>query len=192
MKKVVVDVDDILWDLNGRICQEYSIDFSNIVSFSISDNNVLSGIDKKKLVAGYIDESTFKEIEWYNGVSNLFDLEKLGANVFINSNSSNSSIVDLKFEQLKQVFKGVSDDKFILTIPSDSREKDIGDNVFIFLDDSPYNIAGCEAEYYIVIRKPWNTSDNGLSIMRHKLDKVIFCDTFIEAYSIIKNLLKGA
>lgn len=67
MKKVVVDVDDILWDLNGRICQEYSIDFSNIVSFSISDNNVLSDIDKKKLVAGYIDENTFKDIEWYNG-----------------------------------------------------------------------------------------------------------------------------
>lgn len=187
-KKIVVDVDDVLWGLNEKICSERGIDYSKIVTFSSSANPLLSESEKKELKESYGDAKIFRNIKWYEGVSELFSLEGYGATVIINSNNLCKEVMDTKEAEIRNNFPSIRDEQLVLNVPNNYSEKSIGDDVFILVDDSPYNVAKCNAEYYLVPRKPWNMSEDGTSIMKDKLNSVIFYDNFIEALEIMKRL----
>lgn len=188
-KKVVFDVDDILWGLNKRSAKIAGIDYNKLTVYSASDNYNLTDSEKEKLISAYSSPSTFEEIKWYRGIEELPKLEELGAEVYINSNSFNAEIAELKREQLKSVLD-FDDDRFILNIISDCKKKDIGDDVFCFVDDSPYNIKRSTAKYNIMIKLPWNSSESAKEIIGDK--DVIMADNLEEVIELVNNLLKSA
>lgn len=186
MRKVVFDIDDTAWDLNGRICNMFGINMSLIEHFYIKYNDKLSEEQKKILLENYSNPEMFKNIEWYDGFTGIFDLEKLGCEVFINSNCNTEEVREVKQYELVDKL-GFNHDRVILNVVSNTKHKDLGNDIYIFVDDSPFNLAKSEAKYNIALKKPWNTSESGKEIIGDK--DVIYCDTLIEAIDIINKLL---
>lgn len=189
MRKVVFDIDDTAWSLNGRICGLFSIDMNAIENFYIKYNEKLSEEQKKLLIESYSNHEMFKNIEWYDGFTDIFDLEQLGCEVFINSNCNTEEVREVKQYELVDKL-GFNPDRVILNVVSNPKHKDLGNEIYIFVDDSPFNLAKSEAIYNIALKKPWNTSESGKEIIGDK--KVIYCDTLLEAIEIIRKLLSGA
>lgn len=186
---VIFDVDDTGWGLNDRVCNILGIDISKIKNFYIKHNEELDENEKKLLLEKYSDSKIFENIEWYVGFESIFDLEQLGCTVHINSNCNTQDVKETKHIELVDKL-GFPDEKVTLNVITDAKNKNLDDDIYILVDDSPFNIAKSKALYNIALRKPWNTSKQGLETIGNK--KVIFCDNFIEILGIIKELLCGA
>ena len=186
MRKVVIDIDDTAWGLNDRVCRLLNIDINNILDFYIKNNDTLSESQKKALIEKYSDYKVFENIGWYDGFINIFDLEKFNCNVFINSNCNTPEVKNTKIVELVDKLHFPLD-RILLNIISDPKNKQLEDDIYILVDDSPFNIAKSGAMYNIALRKPWNTSEAGLKTIGSK--KVIYCDTFIEILEVIEKLL---
>lgn len=189
LRAVIFDVDDTGWGLNDRVCDILGIDISKIKNFYIKHNEELDENQKELLLEKYSDSKIFENIEWYEGFGSIFDLEQLGCTVYINSNCNTQAVKETKHIELVDKL-GFSDEKVILNVISDAKNKNLADNIYILVDDSPFNIAKSKAIYNISLKKPWNTSKQGLETIGNK--KVIFCDNFIEILATIEKLLCGA
>ena len=47
-KKTVFDVDDILWDMNGRVAKLTGIDYKKFTSFSVYENPNVTDADRDR------------------------------------------------------------------------------------------------------------------------------------------------
>jgi hypothetical protein len=104
-------------------------------------------------------------------------LEQFGAKVYINSNCLNQEIVNFKRSFLHKEL-GIPDDQIILNIITDVKVKPLDNDMYIFIDDSPYNISNSKAKYNIIPNKPWNKSVKGYR-----------CNTLKEIIELCKSLL---
>lgn len=188
MRLVIFDIDDTAWGLNNKICSMFGIDINSIESFYIKNNSKLSEYQKEQLLSKYSDPEIFKNIEWYDGFTEIFDLEQLDCEVLINSNCNSQDIKNAKHYELVDKL-GFDDDKIILNVINDPKNKPMHSDVFILVDDSPFNLAKSTAIYNIALRKPWNTSEQGAETIGDK--KVIFCDTFRDVLSTVTKILNG-
>lgn len=188
VKVVIFDVDDTGWGLNDRVCNILGIDISKIKNFYIKHNEELDENEKKLLLEKYSDSKIFENIEWYEGFGSIFDLEQLGCTVHINSNCNTQDVKETKHTELVDKL-GFPDEKVTLNVITDAKNKNLDDDIYILVDDSPFNIAKSKAMYNIALKKPWNTSKYGLETIGNK--KVIFCDNFIEILVTIEELLCG-
>lgn len=188
MRVVVFDVDDTGWGLNDRICNILGIDINKLKAFYIKHNEELNENQKDLILEKYSDPKMFENIEWYEGFESIFDLEQFGCTVHINSNCNTQDVKDTKHIELVDKL-GFPDEKVTLNVVKDSKNKNIDDNIYILVDDSPFNIAKSKAKYNISLKKPWNTSKQGLETIGDK--KVIFCDNFIEILRTVEELLCG-
>jgi hypothetical protein len=155
-KLVIFDCDDILWGLNEKASEMTGIDYSELVTFAINENPYLTDDDKKMLSAVYHSVELFENMKFYEGVERL---KNINAKVIINSNSMSQAAADIKRMQLKAV-TGLSDDQIVINIitPDNCKKKTIPEETFIFVDDSPHNIAMSPARYNIMMYKPWNST----------------------------------
>lgn len=188
MRLVIFDIDDTAWGLNNKICSMFDIDINSIESFYIKNNSKLSEYQKEQLLSKYSDPEIFKNIEWYDGFTEIFDLEQLDCEVLINSNCNSQDIKNAKHYELVDKL-GFDDDKVILNVIDDPKNKTMHSDAFILVDDSPFNLAKSTAIYNIALRKPWNTSEQGAETIGYK--KVIFCDTFRDVLSTVTKILNG-
>lgn len=188
MRVVIFDVDDTGWGLNDRVCDILGIDISKIKNFYIKHNEELDENQKELLLEKYSDSKIFENIEWYEGFGSIFDLEQLGCTVHINSNCNTQDVKETKHIELVDKL-GFPDEKVTLNVIADAKNKNLDDDIYILVDDSPFNIAKSKAMYNIALKKPWNTSKYGLETIGNK--KVIFCDNFIEILVTIEELLRG-
>lgn len=186
MKKVVFDIDDTSWGLNERVCSLLGIDINDITDFYIKNNSKLTSEQKQQLIVNYSDESIFENIVWYDGFTDIFELESLGCEVYINSNCNTVGVKNAKYQQLIEDLQ-FPVNRVILNIVSDPKDKVLDDDIFILVDDSPFNIAKSTAKYNIALTKPWNTSESGLEIIGDK--KVIYCNSFIDIIDTVRELL---
>ena len=160
MDKVVFDIDDILWPLNKRIANLYNIDHNALVTYSIFDNPILNDIQKDCVLKAYSNPELFKDINWFPGADMIMDLEKCGVKVFLNSNCFHKEIAKLKYEQIHKLID-IPDSQFILNVYGEDvieghKDKNIGDGVFAFVDDSPHNLIKANAQYLYTLNRPWN------------------------------------
>lgn len=188
VRVVIFDVDDTGWGLNDRVCNILGIDISKIKNFYIKHNEELDENEKKLLLEKYSDSKIFENIEWYEGFGSIFDLEQLECTVHINSNCNTQAVKETKHIELVDKL-GFPDEKVTLNVIADAKNKNLDDDIYILVDDSPFNIAKSKAIYNISLKKPWNTSKQGLETIGDK--KVIFCDNFIEILVTIEELLCG-
>lgn len=185
-RKIVFDVDDILWGLNKIATDKANIDYNKIVVYSAKENYLLTEDERRRLLEVYSDPDTFRYINWYDGVEDIIRLEQKGAEVYINSNSFNIEISELKRKQLKSILD-LPDDRLILNVLTDCKKKEIGDGVWCFVDDSPHNIASSTAVYNIAVKTPWNTSKHALDVIGDK--DVIILDTLKDVINHIDCIL---
>lgn len=188
VRVVIFDVDDTGWGLNDRVCDILGIDISKIKNFYIKHNEELDENQKELLLEKYSDSKIFENIEWYEGFGSIFDLEQLGCTVHINSNCNTQDVKETKHIELVDKL-GFPDEKVTLNVIADAKNKNLDDDIYILVDESPFNIAKSKAMYNIALKKPWNTSKYGLETIGNK--KVIFCDNFIEILVTIEELLCG-
>lgn len=188
-KKVVFDVDDILWELCRKTCRLAGIDFDTFVLFRVKDNHLWTDEQKQKVIDIFNQNETFENIEWSDGIERINDLNKI-CDVHINSNALTDDIIRLKREQLKQVIH-IPDERVVMNIVNlehkGETKKVIDNDTYIFVDDSPHNVAMSPAKYNIMIRRPYNQSENGMSLLKGK--NVIFCDDLNQVIDTIYDLL---
>lgn len=196
MIKIIFDMDDTLWSLNKRICQHTGIPYEKIITFSIHENPLLTESEKQMTLSSYGNTTMFENIEWFDGVSQLNNMiHDENINVFINSNSINETCSALKRRQLHEILD-ISDDHIIMNAIGSKKkngiQKTIDSDTYIFVDDSPHNVAMSPAKYNIMIKTPWNQSDTGKAIVKDK--NVIYCDNFNHVLKTIYEILnqKGA
>lgn len=191
MIKIIFDMDDTLWSLNKRICQHTGIPYEKIITFSIHENPLLTESEKQMTLSSYGNTTMFENIEWFDGISQLNDMiHDENINVFINSNSANKTCSALKRRQLHEILD-IPDDHIIINDTGCKKknviQKTIDSDTYIFVDDSPHNVAMSPAEYNIMIKTPWNQSDAGKAIIKDK--NVIYCDDFNQVLKTIYNIL---
>ena len=188
MRKVVFDVDDILWSLNRRVCKQTGIPYEEIITFSIHENPLLTESEKEKMLKQYGNPESFKNIPWFDGIKRIMELK---ADVYINSNSLNEDCSYYKTKELQQVLN-MPNNHIIINIvgqkKTDSIRKIINEDTYIFVDDSPDNVASSHAKYNIMICTPWNQSEKMKELTKEK--NVIFCKDLNEVIDVIEKLLK--
>ena len=179
-KKIVFDVDDILWPLNKRVAERTGVDFNKLCTFSIFENPLLSESEKERVLKAYGDSNIFKNITWYSGAEKIMALEKYGVRVYINSNCYQKEIADLKYDQIHKLVD-IPDSQLILNVfdinLEGHKKKEIGENVLAFIDDSPHNLMAARAESLYTLNRPWNMTVselNNINIKRfNTLDEII-------------------
>ena len=177
MKKVVFDLDDTLWALNKRACEMANVDYNKIDTFKLTENKLLTDEEKSRMLKIYNSIDLWKNIKWEDGVTDLMSLKQFGAKVYINSNCLNQEVADFKRSFLHKEL-GIPDDQIILNIMTDVKVKPLDNDMYIFIDDSPYNINNSKAKYNIIPNRPWNKSVEGYR-----------CNTLKEIIELCKSLL---
>lgn len=188
LREVVFDIDDTAWALNKRVCDKLGININSLQCFSISKNDSISDKQKDAVMKMYASGETFNNIDWYDGFTTIFDLEQYNCRVSINSNCISQEVKDVKHHEIVDKLR-FNDDRVILNVVGDPKNKHIGKDIFILVDDSPFNLAKSSAKYRIALRAPWNTSENAKEILGD-ID-IIYCDTFNEIKNTVISLLKG-
>ena len=192
--EIVIDIDDTLWGLNKRICEKRGIKENLLRHFSVYDNSLLTREEKDMMIHDYKDVNIFKNIDWYDGVEKLLELEKFGASILINSNNFSEEIANQKLLELKKVLPDIKDTQIQMNIISDCKKKKIQEPVFILMDDSPHNIANTDAEHYILLEKPWNISRYGFQTLEKITnvhpERLYFVPNFKEGYNLMECLIK--
>ena len=185
MKKIVFDLDDTLWDLNKRACKLANVDYMKLTTFLLTDNKNLKKREKEKLLSLYGNPMLWNDIKWLDGVERLKNLEKLGAKVYINSNCMNQRVLDYKRSFLSDALK-LPNDQIILNV-SEATKKYMIDDMYIFVDDSPYNILKSNAEYNILFNRPWN--QNIIATRFNNLNKIIdICEVLLKKEQLLEKL----
>lgn len=158
--EIIFDVDDVLWPLVDRVFAKLNIPLEKETDFNFQANPVFTDQEKANIMDGFCNPETFNQMNFYPGLQELLRPEELGAKVFINSNSYNEAIAERKRQQLLHQLPNFPESRLTLNVISGhANKKRIRPHAFIFVDDSPYNIALSDALINILPIKPWNDTD---------------------------------
>lgn len=177
MKKIVFDLDDTLWNLNKRACELTGIDYNKITTFKATENRNLTIDEKNKLLNMYQNPSLWDHITYCKGAEYIHKLEKLGVKVYINTNCMTKSVADFKRKFLSRDLH-LPNDQIIIKVEESTNHKILDSDVFIFVDDSSFNIEKSTAKYTIIPNKPWNQTvvNNNSDLLRfNSLIDIINC-----------------
>ena len=187
-KKVVFDIDDILWPLNKRAAKMADIAYDDLVTYSIDDNPRLNEAEKLRLRDVYLDPSLFEDINFYDGIERINDLD---ADVYTNSNVFSRKAEELKKQQLMRKLNIPAENYIFNRVTEDNAKKQIGPDVYIFIDDCPHNIMHSDAVYNIMRTMPYNEHMKNCDIYdrNHKKKNIIFCNDLNQIITTIERLL---
>lgn len=191
--KVVYDYDDVLWGLNQRAFARLNIPLAKNTDFHVHDNPHLTAEEKNAIIATFMNPETFMDIDFFDHVQEILEVEKLGATVYINSNCYNREILELKFAQLTKLLPQINPEHIQFNlIKHTATSKRMDSNTDIFIDDSPYNIATSSAKINILPTYAWNSTAKAKAQMQHQ--SVIWCKNLHEinqlVYQTVKNMVK--
>lgn len=158
--EIIYDVDDVLWPLVDRVFARLNIPLEKETDFDFQSNPALTANEKQAILTGFSDPHTFDDMNFYPQLSEILQVEELGARVYINSNSYSADIIERKRAQIQAQLPNFPSERLTLNLITDhANKKQIRANTFIFVDDSPYNIALSNALINILPEKNWNTSE---------------------------------
>lgn len=183
---VVFDVDDILWSLNKRAAKLAGIPYEKIHTYNASDNDQLTDEEKDRLNKVYFSTELFEEMNFYEGIERINNLD---AEVHIISHVLQTEAAELKKKNLLKVLSIPEENIHLQLVSLGTNKKELLENTFIFVDDSPYNIVNSTATYNIMLSKPWNTSDKAYEIMKDV--SRTYCNTLNQIVDYIEKLLKN-
>lgn len=190
-KLVVWDIDDIAWDLQGRVAKQLGIPFQDLVEFHILENTLLTMEQRLAVNDYYRDPSHFRNIEFYDGFERVTELEQHGARLQFNSNSFSATVAEDKKSQIRTFVPHARPEMFCFNVVDGNTtiKKKYPDDSFIVIDDSPYNIALSPAPYNIMPIVPWTQTAKAKALVAAK--KVFYVPQGdLEAiYRLVRQLL---
>lgn len=193
-KKVLIDIDDVVWGLNKRIAERFNISYGLLTDFYVLQNENLSLALRQRINQAYSDPKTFQNMEFYPGFQDLFDLQSYGAQVILKSNSFSMGVIMEKRHQLLTKIPNLREEQLQLMLVDQhtTTKKAIGPDIFSATDDSPYTIAKSSAQHNIMPRQPWNQTSKAHDMILPK--NVIFFErgNLSELFDIEVQLLQNA
>lgn len=154
-KLIVFDMDDVLWSINKKAARMTGIPAEKLTVFNTMANPNLTDEEKSAMLAVYNDLRLFEDIEFHEGMISL--VNDLYHNypqyeTRIISNCTTAAIRECKYEQLRRRIDLPKSQIELHVIDkwAQSFEKKLPSGMFIFVDDSPYNIALSDARHRIM------------------------------------------
>ncbi len=169
-RKVVFDIDDVLWGLTHRVVQQLSIKYQDWITFQVLQNERYSMETRIAINNAFRDPATFANMQFYTGVERIMDIEEYGAIVQIKSNSFSEAVAVSKRQQLLCAIPGLREEQLYLPIVDEhtTMQKRFDDDTFISIDDSPSNIAGSPACFNFMPYTPWNVTNEARMLVASK------------------------
>ena len=167
MRKVVFDVDDILWPCTKKVYRKAGADYLLAVTYDTNMNPFLSERQKSDIINIYRDEDTFKDIVWYSAAYELMSLESYNWAVYVNSHAFSERVKEIKTEQLIYAL-GIPEERIHIDVVGGFDGKKITSDTDVFVDDSPYNLFSSNAAQNFTISMPFNISNEGLRLLANK------------------------
>lgn len=192
-KKTIIDIDDVVWGLNKRIAERFDIPYGLLTDFYVLQNENLSLDLRQKINQAYSDPETFRDMEFYPGFRDLFDLQRYGAEVILKSNSFNKGVIVEKRRQLLAAVPGLREEQMQLMLVNQhtTTKKAIGPDIFSATDDSPYTIAKSSAQHNIMPRQPWNQTSKAQDMIQAKEVRFFERGNLSELFDIEVKLLQS-
>lgn len=208
---IVYDVDDVLWGLTKKVYKILHLPYEKQITYQVRENPLLSHAEQTNIMNAYADAETFSRIKFYPGTEQILQPEQFGTKVLIHSNCYSEAIAQNKLRALRKILPDMPASQIHMNVIDLSiNHKHIKDQVFIFVDDSPYNIATSHANINILPREPWNilpeaqriacgktgeivepTSDRLQTIVEHpEMRYIIYADNLTEINRIIQDLVQ--
>lgn len=190
-KKIIYDIDDVLWGLNARMTERLGLDYDMITDVDYGCTN-FSETDTARIFRAYEDASIFTDMDFYPGIERLLDVEQYGVEVHINSCACSDAVVRQKRQELSRVLPKLCSERLnIYSIAGQQKHaKRIDQSTLVFIDDGPHNIAHSEAKYNIMPRKPWNMSESAQRFYGRAKGEVIVVDSLIETIEKVEEIVK--
>lgn len=177
---VIYDMDCILWPFECKLAATMGVDLGQWTHYYAFGNPNFTPEQQAIAARCFRDPEFYRDIEFFPGVGNILQVEKLGAKVRIQTNSMTQEISDLKPAQLMRAIPGLRSEQIICTTTDSVQDvpKKISERTLILIDDNPHTIADSPAQVNVTRRIPWNTSREGVRLMTGK--KVIWRNTLEE------------
>lgn len=159
----IFDMDDVMYYLNKKVSRIKGIPEWKFTQFSVFDNPNLTADEKDRVLAAYKETDTYRDIDFIQPVIDLINHvyhEYPEHPTHIISNSSTQDIADVKMEQLIKVLD-LPEDRIhmnVINMNTQSLQKKMPDDMFIFVDDSPHNIVMSKAVHRIMPARRHNAN----------------------------------
>ncbi len=190
---VYFDVDDTLWPLTRRVSQDLKIPFERFQEFKIIENKQMSLVERLAVNEAFRDPRTFLDMNFYDGVEDLLQLEEYGADVRIKTNSLSPEVIKVKQPQILDAIHGLRPEavEFGLVNEHTAIHKETPPDILIFADDSPYYVQSSLAKYNILPRMPYNQTEKASKMMASKTVYPVTAGDMKIMYQTIIELLHG-
>lgn len=179
-KKVIFDMDDVLWHLNVKAAKMAGIDINKLTHFLMYDNPNITENERERMLAVYSGTELYKNIEFNEQIVWLVNFIHNNFTEYeteIISNCASQEIKNIKLPQLMDVVD-LPEERIhlnVIDIETGSTKKKLPEGIFLFVDDSPHNIVLGDAIHRIMPARVWNnvlvnSQLNGLRVERPKSD----------------------
>lgn len=159
----IFDMDDVMHYLNRKVARIKKIDEKKFTMYSIFDNLNMTAEEKELVTRAYQETDTYRNIEFIQPVIDLINhvyYEYPEHPVHIVSNCCTRPIADVKMEQVIKVLD-LPEERIhmnVIDVYTQSLQKKLPDDMFIFVDDSPHNIVMSEAVHRIMPARRYNAN----------------------------------
>lgn len=167
--KIVYDVDDCLFDVDGYVCEQLDLDINDFTDWDLSKLPV----DVRNKVNKYYHMcETYTDSKLFDGIDELKSIPDL----YIHTYCLSPEVGIAKRDRLLSL--GFKAEQIILDFCD--KKQDIA--TLIIVDDNVDNILRSSAKHKIIINKPWNKGfDIGNDAIR--------VDTLLEANEIVRRII---
>lgn len=154
-KIIVFDMDDVLWNLNKKASRMAGVPIEKITDFHTMTNPNLTDAEKLAMSDAYTSLELFENIEFYDVMIRLINglyEDYPQYDVRIVSNCSSEIVRKYKYDQLCRVcaLPESQIELHVIDMRFGGLTKRLPSGMFIFVDDSPYNIALSDAKHRIM------------------------------------------
>lgn len=179
---VVFDNDDTLCNTLDVILAAAGLNPEDFTDYHTELNPEIGLAGMRRLEQAFLREDLYGLIEYDPSVKRMDEIVKLGAPVYIESNTVSQKIGEIRRQQLLSHIPALQAESIHMNVitQEQSLQKVIPKNTFIFVDDSPYNVAISTAEINIMRARRWNITKKARRMVASKrviwlpdLDKII-------------------
>lgn len=191
---IIFDMDDVMWNLNEKVAKVKGIDHNKLICFAVRENPNLTEDEKQLVLDAYTETEVYSDIEFIKPVINLINRiyhEFPEYPVHIVSNCGTQAIRNVKMEQLLNVLDLPEEQihLYVIDMETGAKKKTLPDNIFIFVDDSPHNIASANAAHKIMPARLHNDVLVVGSLEGCTLDRPMDSDELVE--TVMDYILEG-
>lgn len=169
-KLAVFDNDDVLCDFLDPMLMAAGIEPERFLDYHTELNDGISAADVARLRAAFLNLALYDQIVYDPEIERLGELIELGGEIGIASNTARADIGEIRRRQILERVPMLRTEDICMNVITQEQnlQKTIPPNTFIFVDDSPYNIATSTAELNIMRTRRWNVTEKARRMVADK------------------------